>query len=120
MNLQLADISARRVQRVNLNNAVDHVGPQPDGSWVLGPSLFFSSQGILEDPEESKYAWIGHLDEGPGIAHPSTACSIQLPLSIGPLQDLYAWAKVNMQHNYIPSMLPCWCLLYGPALQENP
>ena len=64
--------------RLPVKIAVDHVGPQPNGSWVLGPSLFFSSQGMLQDPDESKYTWIGNLYEGPGIAHHSTACSIQL------------------------------------------
>ena len=92
----------RKTGRLPVKNAVDHVGPQPDGSLVFRPSLFFSSQGMLE---KSQYAWIGNLYEGPGIAHHSTACSLQLPLSISPLQDLYTWAKRNMQHNYIPCML---------------
>jgi hypothetical protein len=85
--------------------AVEHVGPQLDGSWVLGPELFINSEGILQTPSESKYAWIGDLYEGPGIAHHKTACKIDLPLSTNPLQDLYMWAKNNMLHNFIPTML---------------
>ena len=95
----------RSAGRLPSKIAVEHVGPQPDGSWVLGPSLFLCSQGMLQDPEESKYAWIGNLYEGPGIAHNNAACSIQLPLSCSPLQALYAWARRNMQHNFIPCML---------------
>ena len=92
----------RNAGKLPVKMSVDHVGPQPDGSWVLGPSLFIR---VLEDPDESKYAWIGHLYEGPGISHHSTACSIQLPLSSSPLQDLYAWAERKMHHNFVPCML---------------
>ena len=95
----------RNAGKLPVKTAVNHVGPQPDGSWVLGPTLFISKKGTLEDPDDSKYAWIGHLYEGPGIAHHTAACSIQLPLSTCPLKDLYAWANRNMQHNYVPGML---------------
>ena len=60
------------------------VGPQR--SWVLGPSLFFNREGELLQPEESMYAWLGNIYDGPGIA---TACKIQMPLSIDPLHSLY-------------------------------
>ena len=95
----------RSAGKLPVKVAVESVGPQLDGSWVLGPDLFFNSQGTLEDPDDSKYAWIGHLYEGPGIAHHSTACSVQLPLSTSPLQDLYAWSKTNMHHNFVPCIL---------------
>ena len=38
-----------------MKRAVEHVGPQGNGSWVLGPSLFFSCMGQQLEPEESIY-----------------------------------------------------------------
>ena len=35
----------RNTGKLPVKHAVDHVGPQPDGSWVLGPSLFISITG---------------------------------------------------------------------------
>lgn len=90
---------------LSIKSAVEHVGPQSDGSWVLGPSLFIDKEGVLQNPATSKYSWIGNMYEGPGIAHINTACRIQLPLSASPLAELYAWVKENLLHNFIPSML---------------
>ena len=95
----------RSAGKLPVKTAVEHVGPQEDGTWVLGPSLFFDKYGSLLDPEDSKYAWIGHLYEGNGIAHRSSACLVNMPPSIDPLRQLYAWAKLNLQHNFIPCML---------------
>jgi hypothetical protein len=58
---QLAEfIQNRRRKSGNLpiKYAVEHVGPQSDGSWVLGPSDKF---GVLQNPDASKYSWIGNL-----------------------------------------------------------
>ena len=94
----------RKAGRLTIKNAVEHVGLQADGTWVLGPSLFFSGQGTLCDPSQSKYAWVGNIYIGPGIADHSSACSIELPLSLNPLTELYLWVKNNMLHNFIPCM----------------
>lgn len=105
---QLSEFIQHRLRQTGpliVKNAVEHVGPQSDGSWVFGPSLFISGHGLLQNSEESEYAWIGNMHEGRGIAHHSTACSIVLPLSTRPLHDLYLWAKTNMLHNFIPCML---------------
>ena len=105
---QLAEFIQQRRRsagRLPVKIAVENVGPQKDGTWVLGPYLFCDKSGTLLIPDESKYAWIRHLYEGHGIAHQSSACSVNLPPSIDPLRQLYAWAKLNMQHNFIPCML---------------
>ena len=58
---------------------------------------------------------------GPGIAHHKTACTIYLPLSTRPLQDLYMWTKENMLHNFIPTMLmagsSCMALHYKTIIE---
>lgn len=105
---QLAEfiqILQRRSGALPIKKAVEHVGIQDDGTWIFGPDRFFDGSGRLQDPSESQYAWIGNMYEGPGIAHASAACSIPLPLSVNPLVDLYTWLEINMQHNFVPSML---------------
>ena len=102
-----------------VKTAVEHVGPQEDGTWVLGPSLFFDKFGTLLDPDESKYAWIGDLYEGHGIAHQSSACLVNLPPTIDPLRQWYAWAK---QHNFVPCMLlsgSCCMALYYKTIVDT-
>ncbi len=44
----------RKSGKLPVKHAVEHVGPQADGTWVLGPNLFFDSEGILQDPNQSK------------------------------------------------------------------
>lgn len=95
----------RSLGRLPHKMAVHTVGPQQDGCWVLGQSLYFSDSGELVNPEDSEYIWLGHLYEGPGIAPKDTACNIHLPLSTNSLHEVYSWAKINMQHNFIPCML---------------
>ena len=112
----------RTAGRLPIKHAVERVGPQADGSWVLGPSLFFNRQGALLDPDESMYAWLGNVYEGPGIAPQSSACPIKLPLSIEPLRELFTWARENMHQNFIPCMLLagscCMALHYKTILNK--
>ena len=95
----------RKAGKLPVKTAVNKVGPQSDGSWVLGPHLYFDCNGRLLESDRSQYLWISHLYEGPGIAHQSTACPIKFPLSQDPLHELFEWARANMEHNFIPSML---------------
>ena len=122
---QLAEYTQNRRRaagRLPVKHSVERVGPQSDGSWVLGPSLFFNREGELLQPEESMYAWLGNIYDGPGIAHHSTACKIQMPLSIDPLRSLYMWARENMCHNFMPCMLLagtcCMALHYKKILSK--
>ena len=112
----------RTAGRLPVKHAVERVGPQADGSWVLGPSLFFNRQGTLLNPDESMYAWLGNVYEEPGIAHQSSACPIKLPLSIEPLRELYKWGRENMHQNFIPCMLLagscCMALHYKTILNR--
>ena len=91
--------------KLPMKKAVVEVGPQADGSWSLGPSLHFDNNGQLLDTDQSKYIWIGHLYDGPGIASCNTACPIHVPLSTDPLRNMVTWAKAHLKHNFIPSML---------------
>ena len=58
----------RKAGRIPVKRAVERVGPQRDGTWVLSPSAYISDDGLLIDADHSKYMWIGHLYDGPGIA----------------------------------------------------
>lgn len=112
----------RTAGRLPVKRAVERVGPQGDGSWVLGPSLFFNRMGQLLEPEESMYVWLGDIYDGPGIAHHNSACPINLPLSIDPLKSLYLWAKENMGENFMPCMMVagscCMALHYKRILNK--
>jgi hypothetical protein len=85
--------------------AVAEIGPQDDGSWVLGPSLYFSQNGALLDVDDCSYLWIGDLYDGPKIAPADSACHVELPLTGSHLSELLTWAKCNMAHNFIPTVL---------------
>ncbi len=95
----------RKAGRIPVKHAVEKVGPQSDGSWVLSPSVHINTDGELIDADHSKYTWIGHLYHGPGIAPEGTACCVALPLSTEPLMLMLQWLQQNMQHNFIPSLL---------------
>ncbi len=57
----------RHVGKLESTKAVKQVGLQEDGTWVLGPNLYFTPDGELQDVSESCYLWISHLYEGPGL-----------------------------------------------------
>ena len=44
--------------------AVQTVGLQEDGSWVLGKDCIFDEDGKKLDQSTSNYIWIGHLFRG--------------------------------------------------------
>ena len=95
----------RKAGRIPVKRAVERVGPQRDGTWVLSPSAYINDDGLLIDADHSKYTWIGHLYDGPGIAPEATACPILLPLSAEPLTVMLKWLQQNMLHNFIPAVL---------------
>ena len=73
--------------------------------WVLGRNVCIdASTGVLIDPSECGYQWIGHLCQGPGFAPESAAVPIKLPLncdSILPLID----AMRQVMKDYFPQSL---------------
>lgn len=104
---QLIQIKRRAVKSMPCKQAVSVVGPQdPDcNMWVLSADVHISGNGNEISKEESDYIWIGHLYSGPGVADNSSACKIQLPLSIKGLKSLLENLKVIMKHNFFPSLL---------------
>ena len=64
-----------------------------------------STDERMDMNEGSKYVWIGHLFDGPGVARSHQQCSIELPLSADPLCDLMANLEGSMQHNFLPCVL---------------
>ena len=95
----------RKAGKLPVKKAVNAVGQQDDGTWVLGPNLYMNGQGELVDPDLLKYMWVGHLYEGPNIAPQCTACPVELPLTITPLTHLLQHLRVTMKHNFIPAVL---------------
>ena len=51
----------RNVGRLPTKKAVQKVGPQEDGTWVLGPDIYINPEGEIIDPSQSQYMWISHL-----------------------------------------------------------
>ena len=72
---------------MNTVNHTLHVGLQADGTWVLGSSAYFSSEGKALNLSKTD-VWIGDMYEGKGIASATQQWSIQLPHSTQPLQSL--------------------------------
>lgn len=105
---QLSEFMQQKLKKAGklpVKKAVNTVGQQDDGTWVLGPKLYINGLGELVNPNLLKYKWIGHLYEGPSIAPQCTACPVKLPLSITPLTHLLQHLKVTMKHNFIPGLL---------------
>ena len=85
--------------------AVHQVGLQSDGTWVMSRNSHFSGRGKVLNAEDSRYIWVGHVFNGPGIAHDSQQCNIELPLSTDPLCFLLDKLKKHTKHNFIPCVM---------------
>ena len=81
------------------------MGLQDDGTWVLGQTMFFDSNGSAINPDESQSVWIGHLYKGPGIAPDNSGCKIPLPLDGTSMKPMLVLLKNVLIHNYFPSLL---------------
>ena len=95
----------RKAGKLPKGKAVVKVGPQDDGSWVLGPNIYISSAGEEISPDDSNFFWVGHMYNGPGIAPQNTACSIQYPLMLEPLCNLIEYLMNTMGHNFFPTLM---------------
>ena len=73
--------------------------------WVLGENCCISTEEELMSMEESRYVWIGNMYKGAGIASSSLQCSIELPLTTNPLNELFTILRSCMQHNFLPCLL---------------
>lgn len=111
-DFQLSEYIQQRIRKqgkLPLKTAVEKVGLQKDGTWVLGPGIYISSQGFLLDHAESTHIWIGHLYCGPGIAPQYSACNIEVPLSVDPLRRLFSHLQLVMKHNFYPCIMTIGC-----------
>ena len=95
----------KRSSSLSKKSAVQRVGKQPDGTWVLGGDTCISSSGIELPPSESSYTWISSVFSGQGIPSPSMECCISLPLTTAPLQPLLSVLEERLRHNFYPALL---------------
>lgn len=84
--------------------AVELIGLQPDGSWVLASDVCLSSEGKMINISENQYLWISDLFSGPGIPSSSERCTIELSLNSDPLRYLNS-LLIHMDHNFMPLVL---------------
>lgn len=86
-------------------NAVQVIGKQPNGEWILGGSLCISSKGTLLPESECENVWISDIFIGNGIPSPSASCTLTPPLSTSTLQPLVKALEVHLAHNFYPCLL---------------
>ena len=89
------------------------MGKQQDGSWALGPNIQLSNAGKIIDATEQRYVWIGYLYSGPEVTPACEACSIELPLSIIPLNVMLVQLRQIMSQNFMP------CMFANPGFSHN-
>ena len=107
-DFQLAEFIQQKMRnagRLPTKKAVQKVGPQEDGTWVLGPDIYINPEGEIIDPSQSQYMWISHLFDGPGIASQREACPIKQPLTTESLHALVQHLAATMEHNFVPSLM---------------
>ena len=95
----------RNASKLPKGYAVVKLGPQQDGTWVLGGGITISRNGEQLNPKETSSIWNSHLYDGPGIAPQNTACDIPLPLSTEPLKNLILHIRDNLSHNFHPALM---------------
>ncbi len=96
----------RSIIRLPKKSAVQAIGKQSNGEWVIGSDITVSSTGTaLMDTEQCKNIWISDVFIGSGIPSPTAACTVSLPLSTKSLAPLIRALKDNLEHNFYPSLL---------------
>ena len=112
----------RRDGHLDTKRAVSKVGLQNNGSWVLNDQVIIAPDGRAVSTEDSPYIWLGHLLEGPGLAKPSEAIPVHLPLGTHHLSELVHALRPILAHNFFPGMLllgACTMSLhYGVILEK--
>ena len=78
---ELGEFIQFKKQQVELQKkrAVQQIGLQLDGCWVMSGDVYLSSDGKIMNVSESQYIWISDLFNGPGIPYSSEQCTIELP-----------------------------------------
>ena len=85
--------------------AVNQIGLQTDGSWVMASNVYLSPKGELMSVTDSHFVWISDFYKGPGIPSNTEQCSIELPLSTDPLKAMMSTLFTFMGHNFMPTVL---------------
>ena len=94
----------RKATPVSKKYAVERIGRQRDGTWVLGKGAYFNPSGESISLQESAFVWISDIFNGTGVAPPSKQCSIKFPLSTAPLRLLMTQLKPLLKHNFYPTV----------------
>lgn len=95
----------KRVMELPKKYAVQRVGLQEDGTWVFSSSVHLSSCGQIIEASHSSYIWIGRVYSGAGVASRVDECTITLPLTSNPLQELLQRMKSLLKHNFMPAVM---------------
>ena len=95
----------KRSLTLSKNNAVQLVGKQPDGTWIVGGGICISTEGVQILESDSSFVWISDVFQGVGIPSPATACRISVPLTTGTLQPLLSTLADRLCHNFYPTLL---------------
>ena len=62
----------RRNMIITKKNAVELIGKQKNGCWILENGIYISPTGM--EILSSEYVWICHIFEGHGVPKPESAC----------------------------------------------
>ncbi len=95
----------RKAESVGKKFAVERIGRQRDGTWVLGKGAYFNASGKLLSLKESSFVWISDIFTAPGVAIPSKQCIIQTPLSTVSLVQLMKELECITKHNFFPTVM---------------
>ena len=105
---QLSDFfqeKKRNTESVPKKRAVNSVGRQADGTWVLSEEVHLDDNGEIIPGEMSSFVWIGHLYQSVGIADCNERCTIQLPLTTRPLTKIVQLLECLLRHNFLPCLM---------------
>jgi len=95
----------RKASSVSKKYAVEIIGRQRDGTWVLGKGAYFNASGESISLEESSFMWISDIYSAHGIASPSKQCFINFPLITAPLITLMNLLECLMKQNFFPTIM---------------
>ena len=106
----------KRKTRLSRKSAVQKIGKQSNGTWVLGKGISIDSSGDLMS--DSEYIWISDVYCGEGILPSSAACTIDLPLTVNHLYPLLNALYTYMGNNFFPALLVIGATAFVLQYQE--
>lgn len=84
-------------------NAVESMGRQNDGMWILG-EVCIAPNGEETSKLSCENVWISHIFSGTGIPLLSSACTISLPISTSSLSSLLNTLQKHLSQNFYPTL----------------